>query len=356
MNTRNQALMLALTLSSLGWAQHTFTLPTDLADASAQVQDVHVGLHYSEGPAIDASGTLFFSENPDTDVGVIWKITTDGTKSVFKDPSRGSNGLEFDNQQRLHIAMKDSLLRIETDGKVTALAGGTAAGKALARVNDLSISSTGAVFFTNLNGNTVFFRNTDGQIRTRDFSGCNGIEWVEEKSIVYIGGGSLQKCAVNNATGEIGTCSQFAGATDGLTIDLNGNVWRANWSEGKVYAHDSTGRQLGSITINAATVSGKRSSNGAMGNASNCHFGGPDLKTLFITGDGGLYKIQLKVAGRRRPGWPGATLAISMAPKASDMGKKQGQGAILRFFHPNRGVNPVSVNGRLMQASRIPNL
>jgi hypothetical protein len=41
-----------------------------------------------------------------------------------------------------------------------------------------------------------------------------------------------------------------------------------------------------------------------MGNTSNCHFGGPDRKTLFITGDGGLYKVQLKIAGRVRPGAP----------------------------------------------------
>lgn len=314
MKTHELTPLLAMLMTSTVLAQHSFTLPADLADPGVQVQDVFVGLHYSEGPAVDVNGNLFFSENPDTDVGIIWKITPDGVKTNTKEPSRGSNGLEFDNQQRLHIAMKDSLLRIESDGKVTALAGGTAGGKSLARVNDLSISSTGAVFFTNLNGNTVFYRGTDGQFKTRDFQGCNGIEWLEEKSTLYIGGGSLQKCSVNNATGEIGTCARFAGGTDGLTVDVQGNVWRASWSDGKVFVHDSTGRELGSITINSAQVNGKRFSNGAMGNASNCHFGGPDLKTLFITGDGGLYKIQLKVAGRRRPGWPSAT-AIGIAPR-----------------------------------------
>ena len=36
---------------------------------------------------------------------------------------------------------------------------------------------------------------------------------------------------------------------------------------------------------------------GNNGNADNCVFGGPDLKTLYITGDGGLYSIRLKIPG-----------------------------------------------------------
>jgi sugar lactone lactonase YvrE len=244
-------------------------------------------------------------------------------------------------------------LRIESDGKVTALAGGSAGGKALARVNDLSISSTGAIFFTNLNGGTLFFRNPSGQITTRDWPGCNGVEWVEEKSIVYVGGNNLQKCTVNNTTGELTNCAQFAGATDGLTIDANGNVWRASWGEGKVFVHDTTGRQLGSITINAAQVNGKRFSNGAMGNASNCHFGGPDLKTLFITGDGGLYKIQLKVAGRRRPGWPSATPILAWPMNRHEALHKPGiqvlsaRGQKLFGFDHSRPFLTVTANGRI---------
>jgi hypothetical protein len=41
-----------------------------------------------------------------------------------------------------------------------------------------------------------------------------------------------------------------------------------------------------------------------MGNICNCHFGGPENKTLFCTGDGGLFSIPLKIPGRV---WPAAT-------------------------------------------------
>ena len=295
------------------FSAHTVSLPASLADAGTQVVDVHIGLAYSEGPAVDPAGNLFFSENPDVDTGQIWKMTPDGTKSVYKNPSRGSNGLEFDNQGRLNIAMNDSLLRVETNGQVTVLHASQPMAD-IGRVNDLSISSMGSMFFTNLNGNTLFFRSTAGQITTRNFSGVNGGEWIEEKNIVYVASGGLQKCRVDNATGVLTNCASFAGATDGLTTDIQGNVWRANWGEGKVYVHDSTGTQLGVITIDAAPVPGKRYTNGAGGNASNCHHGGPDLKTLYITGDGGLYKLQVKVAGRRRPSWPTAARPAAFAP------------------------------------------
>jgi gluconolactonase len=309
-------------------AVHQVSLPTSLAAAGAQVVDVHVGLAYSEGPAIDPAGNLFFSENPDVDTGQIWKITPQGAKSVYKRPSRGSNGLEFDNSGRLHICMLDSVLRIEPDGQagVTVLHA-SKSGASIGRVNDLSINSAGALFFTNLNGNTLFFRNVAGEITTRNFSGVNGVEWIEEKSLVYVASSGLQKCKSDNATGVLSNCTPFIsgtnGATDGLTVDAQGNIWRANWGQGKIYVNDSaTGQELGSITIDAAPVPGKRYTNGAGGNASNCHFGGPDLKTLYITGDGGLYKIELLVAGRRRPNWPTAI--------GPGLRQPAGHGAVLR--------------------------
>jgi gluconolactonase len=308
--------------------------------------------------AVDPAGNVFFSEDPDYDNGRIWKITPDGVKSVYKDPSRGSNGLEFDNEGRLHICMHDSVLRVEKDGKVTVLHASTSSAS-IGRVNDLSINSAGALFFTNLNGNTLFFRNTAGTITTKTFSGINGVEWIEEKSIVYVASGGLQKCKVDNATGALSDCAVFAptpnGATDGLTVDVQGNVWHANWSLGKVFVSDSTGHELGSITIDAAAVaSPKHSSPGAMGNTDNCHFGGPNNKTLFITGDGGLYKIELLVAGRNRPGWQ-ATSPI-VIPTVRGAGLRAGYRVAdpAQFlFDAGKGM-AVGADGRRAVLSAVP--
>jgi gluconolactonase len=341
------------------YSAHQVSLPASLAAPGAQVVDVHVGLSYSEGVAVDPAGNVFFSEDPDVDNGRIWKITPQGEKSIYKDPSRGSNGLEFDNQGRLHICMHDSLLRVETDGKVTVLHASTPSAS-IGRVNDLSISSTGAVFFTNLNGNTLFFRNTSGQITTKTFSGVNGVEWIEEKSIVYVASGGLQKCKVDNTTGALSDCAVFVaspnGATDGLTVDVQGNVWHANWSLGKIFVSDSTGKELGSISIDAAPVAApKRSTSGAMGNTDNCHFGGPENKTLFITGDGGLYKIDLLVAGRNRPGWPVGPSAITIPTvRAANMRTGTRLADPARFLLRIGEGNAVRLDGRRAGLLAVP--
>lgn len=298
-NTLNIA-ALVLCLAGMARSQHVVSLPIEIAAAGTKVDSVLEGLSYSEGPAFDSAGNLFFSEDPDVNTGRIWKVTPAGVATVYKDPSRGSNGLEFDLQGRLNICMLDSVLRMERNGSVTVLASRSAS-LTLGRVNDLSISSTGAMFFTNLSGNTLFFRTPAGQITTRTFNGVNGVEWIEEKGIVFIASGGLQKCRVDNATGVVSACASFAGGTDGLTTDINGNVYRASWGDGRIFVHDSTGTQLGFISIAAKEISGKRFTSGNAGNASNCHFGGPDRKTLYITGDGGCYKVLLKVPGRILP-------------------------------------------------------
>ncbi|HKP95328.1 MAG TPA: SMP-30/gluconolactonase/LRE family protein [Fibrobacteria bacterium] len=335
--------------AQIALAQHVVSLPPELADPGTQVESVLEGLAYSEGPTVDPAGNLYFSEDPDVNDGRIWKITPDGTKSIYKDPSRGSNGLEMDNQGRLHIAMLDSVLRIEPDGKTTVLAAKSGTLN-LGRVNDLSLSSTGTLFFSNLSGNTLFFRGMDGQIRTQNFYGVNGVEWIEEKSILYVASEGLQRCAVDNATGEVGACTYFAGWTDGLTVDANGNVYRASRSEGRIIVHDSTGNQLGYIAIAAKEVQGKRYSPGSVGNASNCHFGGADGKTLFITGDGGCYKVGLKVAGRLRPGQAGSGLSRfrigSASAPGADLRKRAWSAEASGFLFAAPAGEKVLLNGR----------
>ena len=77
---------------------------------------------------------------------------------------------------------------------------------------------------------------------------------------------------------------------------------------------------------------------GKQGNADNCVFGGPDMKTLFITGDGGLFSIRLKI-----PGVPAGVTALR-APLSSS---KQASAGL------ETGTR--DVKGRLVTpASRIP--
>jgi gluconolactonase len=259
-------------------------------------------LGYCEGPAVDAEGNLYFTEDQDAGTGNIWKAGANGQNAVFHSGPSLPNGLEFDPQGRLIVCEKGGVSVFTNAGTRTPLAMNPAldAGK---RINDLTISSTGAMFFTNWDGNNVYYRTPDGTVnKYSGYSTTNGIEWIEERKILYLsqdGPDAVYRYEVN-ADGTLKNEKKFADVKepDGMTADEKGNLYVASYDEGMIQVFDSTGKTLGSITVKSAGSDG----DGQRANTSNCVFGGSDNKTLFITGDGGAYKIPLKIAGRKRPG------------------------------------------------------
>ncbi|HVW37643.1 MAG TPA: hypothetical protein VHB99_10075, partial [Pirellulales bacterium] len=64
-----------------------------LADAALAAQ-----VAFTEGPAVDAAGNVYFS---DIENNRILKLAADGTRSVFREPSHRTNGQTFDREGRL---------------------------------------------------------------------------------------------------------------------------------------------------------------------------------------------------------------------------------------------------------------
>ncbi len=54
-------------------------------------------LAFTEGPAVHADGSVYFS---DIENNRIWKLSPDGTRSVFREPSGRTNGHTFDPSGR----------------------------------------------------------------------------------------------------------------------------------------------------------------------------------------------------------------------------------------------------------------
>jgi xylono-1,5-lactonase len=89
------------------------------------------------------------------------------------------------------------------------------------------------------------------------------------------------------------------GSPDGMTTDAEGCLWIAHWGASKVTRHDESGAVLQTIALPCSQVT-------------SCAFGGPELKTLYITSAanglspeqlvrephaGGLFAIDLDIAG-----------------------------------------------------------
>ncbi|MES2536690.1 MAG: SMP-30/gluconolactonase/LRE family protein [Pseudomonadota bacterium] len=93
--------------------------------------------------------------------------------------------------------------------------------------------------------------------------------------------------------------SEEDGSPDGMTTDAEGGLWIARWGAGKVTRHDAAGKVMQTIVLPCSQVT-------------SCTFGGPALKTLYITTAatglsasqlereplaGGLFLIEPGVAG-----------------------------------------------------------
>jgi gluconolactonase len=316
----------------------TVNLPRTLADSGTAIQNMipikPQRITYCEGPAVDKNGNLFFSEQ---NAGIIWKIAPGGTISKWKTNSPAySNGLDFGPDGYLYCCEQSRITKLDTMGTVmSVVTSGTAWGQG---ANDLTFSSNGDLFFTSFNQH-IWFHSKDSSIN-RDYNfasptgiNFNGIEYIEEKGMIYLcqwGRNRVVACPVS-ANGIVDTAGQRTFATvngpDGITVDANYNVYIASNSSttGSIIVYDSLGTQLGTIAM--------RQDNNPSMNASNCAFGGTDNKTLYITGDSGAYKVQLKVAGRVRPG---STSIIKDTPHTFRIGAlgTQSKGVLLLLSSP----------------------
>lgn len=112
------------------------------------------------------------------------------------------------------------------------------------------------------------------------FAVTNGPTWSLDERTMFFNdtvNGQVHAFDFDPSSGEI--CNQrpwlkFArgeGVPDGMTTDAAGRIWIAHWGGSCVSCHDpASGVELGRIGVPASQVT-------------NCAFGGPDLRTMFIT-------------------------------------------------------------------------
>jgi L-arabinonolactonase len=111
------------------------------------------------------------------------------------------------------------------------------------------------------------------------FSCSNGLGWSPDNRTMYFADSMVRVLwayEFDFANGELGTRRAFAtlsdddGVPDGLTVDSEGHVWVAIWDGWRLirYAPDGTIETEVRLPVQRPT---------------SCMFGGPDLKTLYIT-------------------------------------------------------------------------
>ncbi len=318
---RKAFFVLAGTVSMAPAQNYTVQLPDSICQLGTSVTWEKRITQYCEGPAYESStGYVYFTEQAGGANWPIWRIrpgTADtGIRWVT---TRQNNGLEFDPQGRLVAAEDGRIARFTSTGTLdSALVSSGQNGVTFGQANDLSIGSNGAIYFTQ-NSTQVFYLSPTRQLSTAGtgFSGANGLEWLEEENNVYVNetGGSRVRRFPIQANGSLGTAANFVTvpSPDGGTVDSHGNRYVASYSMGEIRVFNAIGDSLGFIRLRFATGTYDRTA-GATGNTDNAVFGGPANTILYMTGDGGLYSVQLRITGRTRPGT--AIRPVSIHPVA----------------------------------------
>jgi len=166
---------------------------------------------FTEGPAADAKGDVFFTDIPNSRIHK-WSVA-DEKMSVWREDSGGSNGLYFDRNGNLLACEgnRGRLVSITPKGKVTVLAD-KFNGKRFNKPNDLWIDPSGGVYFTDpvygrykvtQGGEHVYYLSPDGKKVTRvidDMKRPNGIVGTPDGKILYVadhGGGKVYRYEIN---------------------------------------------------------------------------------------------------------------------------------------------------------------
>lgn len=268
----------------------------------AEIQKLAGDFRFTEGPAADAQGDIYFTDIPNNRI-LKWSVA-EGKLSTFLENSGGANGLYFDKDGNLLACQGGArrVVSISPTGEVTVLAE-EYEGKKLNSPNDLWIDPQGGVYFTDPRygsregmelGEHVYYLTPDRKNLIRvidDMVRPNGVLGTPNGRRLYVadhGAGRTYVYRIN----EDGTLSDkrlFAPeGSDGLALDTRGNIYLTT----KVVAvYNRQGEKIQEIPFPEVPA--------------NLTFGGPDNRTLFVTARTSLYSIPMEVRGAPTPIRPG---------------------------------------------------
>ncbi len=264
----------------------------------ATVEKLADGFKFTEGPAADAAGNVYFTDQPNDR---ILKWSTDGKLSTFLEPCGRSNGLFFDSQGQLWACAdeKNELWRIDPQGKHTAVVKDYE-GKLFNGPNDLWIRPDGGIYFSDPfykraywnrgpkeQDVAVYYLSPDRKKLVRvadDLTQPNGLIGTPGGQKLYVADIGAKKTYVYSIQpdGTLTDKTLFCEmGSDGMTIDDRGNVYLTGKG---VTVFDAAGKQIEQIPV-------------PEGWTANVCFGGADHRTLFITASRSLYGLRMQVRG-----------------------------------------------------------
>ncbi len=284
-------------LLAMCWSVEGYAAP--IVAPGAQLEKLAGDFVFTEGPASDAEGNVYFTDQPNDRILVF--TVTDELRTYLQ-PAGRSNGLTVDSEGSLWACAdeKDELWRIAPDMGVTVVVDGYQS-RRLNGPNDVWIAPDGSVYFTDPYYQRPYWQRTemeqDRQAVYRlspdhkelvrvidDLVQPNGIIGTPDGGRLYvadIGAGRTYSYAIGEG-GRLGERTLFCEmGSDGLTLDDQGNLYLTGRG---VTVFSPSGERIEQIDVPEPWTA-------------NVCFGGRDHQSLFITASKGLYRLRMSVKG-----------------------------------------------------------
>ena len=274
----------------------------DIIAPGAQVEKLADGFGFTEGPAVDKNGDIYFTDQPNDRI-LKWSVE-DKKLTVFLEKTGRANGTYFDKQGNLLTCsdMDNELWKIDMNGNHTVLVSDYE-GKKLNGPNDVWVHPNGGIYFTDplfarnywtrdratqMDGQHIYYLSPDGKLSkvATDYRQPNGLIGTPDGKKLYITDPGNKKTFVHDIQpdGTLTNKTLFCEmGSDGMTLDTQGNLYLTGRG---VTVFNSKGEQIKEIPVDARWTA-------------NVCFGGKDMKTLFITASQYLYSIKMNVEGVR---------------------------------------------------------
>lgn len=268
--------------------------------AEGKVTLVADGYQFTEGPAVDSQGAVFFTDQPNDR---ILKVDLEGKVTEFMKPAGRSNGMFFAPDGKLIACAdeKNEMWEIAPDKSHRVLFGKFEERK-LNGPNDVWIDSNSTMYFTDpyyqrkwwehktrpQSKQSVYRVDRDGaNVTLVDDSLVqpNGIVGDWERRLLFvadIGDSKTYQYTIANDGTLVDRKLFCSSGSDGMTIDDQGNLYLTGKKGVTVFNKDGKEIQIISVPENWTA---------------NVCIGGKDRKTLFITASDSLYSVRIKNRG-----------------------------------------------------------
>lgn len=270
----------------------------------AELTLVADGFTFTEGPAADAAGNVYFTDQPNDRI-LKWSVET-GKVSDFMKPAGRANGLYIAPSGQLIACAdeKSQLWSIDIPTKKVTILLDNYQGKLFNGPNDVWPRPAGGLYFTDPFYKRDYWENRDApeqekqrvyflpdgakapSVADETLVQPNGIIGTADGKTLYVADMGANKTyqyqiAADATLSERKVFCEMG--SDGMTLDADGNLYLTGKG---VTVFDKEGKKLGEISV-------------PEGWTANVTFGGKDHKTLFITAMDSLYSLEMTVAGMR---------------------------------------------------------